>query len=69
MLFGIFIILFGVSSTALTTFGKTNNQPPPTHVPIGKKPPVLVIKTQIKVAGKVERGSRPDWPRFIKISV
>ncbi|EDW43555.1 GM26631 [Drosophila sechellia] len=34
MLFGIFIILFGVSSTALTTFGKTNNQPPPTHVPI-----------------------------------
>ncbi|XP_070137895.1 uncharacterized protein sosie isoform X3 [Drosophila bipectinata] len=36
MLFGIFIILFGVSSTALTTFGKTNNQPPPTHVPIVK---------------------------------
>ncbi|KPU79751.1 uncharacterized protein Dana_GF16994, isoform B [Drosophila ananassae] len=37
MLFGIFIILFGVSSTALTTFGKTNNQPPPTHVPIDNK--------------------------------
>ncbi|XP_023169638.2 uncharacterized protein LOC111598569 [Drosophila hydei] len=36
MLFGVFIILFGVSSTALTTFGKTNNQPPPTQGPIIK---------------------------------
>lgn len=33
MLFAVFIVLFGVSSTALTTFGKSNTQnqatPPP----------------------------------------
>lgn len=35
MLFAVFIILFGVSSTALTTFGKSNSQnvatPPPSN--------------------------------------
>ncbi|KAM7360716.1 oogenesis-related protein sosie [Cochliomyia hominivorax] len=36
MLFGVFIILFGVSSTALTTFGKSSNNPPPTPGPIIK---------------------------------
>ncbi|XP_075147863.1 oogenesis-related protein sosie [Haematobia irritans] len=36
MLFGVFIILFGVSSTALTTFGKSNLPPPPTPGPIIK---------------------------------
>lgn len=36
MLFGVFIILFGVSSTALTTFGKSSNNPPPTPGPISK---------------------------------
>lgn len=29
MLFAVFIVLFGVSSTALTTFGKSPNPPPP----------------------------------------
>lgn len=29
MLFSVFIVLFGVSSTALTTFGKSPNPPPP----------------------------------------
>lgn len=29
MLFGVFIVLFGVSSTALTTFGKAPPPPPP----------------------------------------
>nr|XP_014086668.1 uncharacterized protein LOC106615130 [Bactrocera oleae] len=38
MLFGVFIILFGVSSTALTTFGKTNNdKPTPTPIIKGKE--------------------------------
>ncbi|XP_037954929.1 uncharacterized protein LOC119684868 [Teleopsis dalmanni] len=36
MLFCVFLILFGVSSTALTTFGKTNNSPAPTPGPIVK---------------------------------
>ncbi|XP_061393146.1 uncharacterized protein LOC133328619 [Musca vetustissima] len=36
MLFGVFIILFGVSSTALTTFGKSSNVPPPTPGPVVK---------------------------------
>lgn len=36
MLFAVFIVLFGVSSTALTTFGKTNPnvQQPPTAPPV-----------------------------------
>lgn len=33
MLFGVFIVLFGVSSTALTTFGKA--PPPPPAPPAG----------------------------------
>ena len=36
MLFAVFIVLFGVSSTALTTFGKSNPntlQQPPTPPP------------------------------------
>ncbi|XP_067618246.1 uncharacterized protein sosie [Eurosta solidaginis] len=38
MLFGVFIILFGVSSTALTTFGKTNSdKPAPTPIIKGKE--------------------------------
>lgn len=35
LLFGVFIILFGVSSTALTTFGKSNI-PSSTQAPAGK---------------------------------
>lgn len=37
MLFAVFIVLFGVSSTALTTFGKSPNQspPPPPTLPPG----------------------------------
>lgn len=33
MLFAVFIVLFGVSSTALTTFGKSPNPPPPPPTP------------------------------------
>lgn len=33
MLFAVFIVLFGVSSTALTTFGKSPNLPPPPPTP------------------------------------
>lgn len=37
MLFAVFIVLFGVSSTALTTFGKSPpNPPPPPTPPPGK---------------------------------
>lgn len=36
MLFAIFIVLFGVSSTALTTFGKTSpNNAQPSTPPLG----------------------------------
>lgn len=33
MLFAVFIVLFGVSSTALTTFGKSPQSPPPPPPP------------------------------------
>lgn len=33
MLFAVFIVLFGVSSTALTTFGKSPQAPPPPPTP------------------------------------
>lgn len=34
MLFGVFIVLFGINSSALTTFGKSpSKEAPPTPVP------------------------------------